>query len=112
FILSERSSAPAYPFSWKHLLRLQLGRRAVAIVANSESGAAYWNKHLRGRRLEVIRNGLPLDLIESAVPGDPSTIGLPADARVILFAGRLAPEKNLSVLVQALGDVLDKAPDC
>jgi glycosyltransferase involved in cell wall biosynthesis len=36
--------------------------------------------------------------------------GLPSDAELVLFAGRLSPEKNLFVLLEALDLVLDRHP--
>jgi glycosyltransferase involved in cell wall biosynthesis len=112
FVLSERSSALAYPRTWKNSLRLAIGRRASAIVANSEGGAAYWAAQTNAPRVEVIRNGLPLDLIRAAVSADPASLGLPRDARIVLFAGRLSPEKNVDTLVQALDDVLPELLNC
>jgi glycosyltransferase involved in cell wall biosynthesis len=112
FILSERSSSLAYPPTWKNWLRLRIGRRAAAIVANSEGGAAYWAAQAHSPRVEVIRNGLPLNLIQAAVPADPALLGLPSGARLILFAGRLSPEKNLDTLMRALDNVLAELPDC
>ncbi len=112
FVLSERSSAQAYPATWKHWLRLCVGRHAAAVVANSEGGAAYWAAQLRVPRVEVIRNGLQFDLIRAALPADPASVDFPSDARLILFAGRLSPEKNLSTLVQAVDTVLVELSDC
>jgi glycosyltransferase involved in cell wall biosynthesis len=110
FVLSERSSALAYPPTWKYWLRTQVGRCAVSIVANSQGGAAYWKPW--ATRIAVIRNGLSLDLIRNTASADPAVLGFHADARLILCAGRLSPEKNLDILVQALDKVLVKRPDC
>lgn len=110
FVFSERSSALAYPPTWKYWLRTQVGRRAVSIVANSEGGAVYWKPW--ATRIAVIRNGLSLDLIQSASPADPAVLGFPTDACMILCAGRFSPEKNLDILVQALDKVLVERPDC
>jgi len=112
FVLSERSSALAYPGTWKNWLRLHIGRRAAAIVANSKGGAAYWAARSRALRIAVIRNGLPLQLIHDTEPADPAALGLPAPARLILFAGRLSPEKNLDILVEALDQVLIAEAQC
>lgn len=112
FLLSERSSALAYPGTWKNWLRMRIGRRASAIVANSEGGAAYWAARSHPPRIAVIRNGLPLQLIQNTEPADPTALGLPTPTRLILFAGRLSPEKNLDVLVEALDEVLAARPEC
>lgn len=110
FMLSERSSELAYPATWKYWMRTQVGRFAITIVANSRDGAKYWKPW--ATRTEVIRNGLALDLIRNSEKADPGVLGLPANARLILCAGRLSPEKNLDTLVEALDKVLTKHLDC
>jgi glycosyltransferase involved in cell wall biosynthesis len=110
FVLSERCSALMYPATWKYWLRTQVGRCAVSIVANSESGAAYWKPW--ATRIAVIRNGLSFDRIRNTAPADPAVLGFPTNARLILFAGRLSPQKNVDVLVQALDKVLVERTDC
>jgi glycosyltransferase involved in cell wall biosynthesis len=104
FILSERSSARAYPPSWKHLVRFRVGLKARMIVANSQGGIDYWNRSPSPRR--VIRNGLPLHELHATTRAATESLGLPADARLILFAGRLSTEKNVSRLMAALDCVL------
>jgi glycosyltransferase involved in cell wall biosynthesis len=110
FLLCERSSAPAYGVGWKNRLRRWVGEGATAVVANSQSGLAYWGPTVAGRRL--IRNGIQLPVIRSAVPAAPETLGLPPDARIVLFAGRLNPEKNVATLLQALDTVLARQANC
>jgi glycosyltransferase involved in cell wall biosynthesis len=110
FVVSERSSALAYPPTLKHWLRTQVGRFAITIVANSQDGANYWRPW--ATRIEVIRNGLALDLIRSSAKVEPAVLGLPENARLILCAGRLSPEKNVGTLVEALDKVLTQNPDC
>ncbi|HFB66308.1 MAG TPA: glycosyltransferase [Aeromonadales bacterium] len=101
FILSERSSASCYPDGWKFFLRKQLGQRASAIVANSQGGLDYW------RSLKV---STPLYLIRNAIISVPPSAGLPNNSthqeRLILFAGRLSPEKNVMLLLSALTEVV------
>ena len=110
FVLSERSSAMAYRRGWKNRLRRLVGLGAIAVVANSQGGVDYWGPELGVRR--VIPNGLALQAIRSATAAEPETLGLPADARIVLFAGRMNAEKNVAILLQALDDVLDHQPDC
>jgi glycosyltransferase involved in cell wall biosynthesis len=109
FVLSERSSGLAYPGGWKIRLRRQVGRHADAVVANSQGGADYWGADVALRR--VIRNGLALQTLRAAQPASPETIELPADSRIVLFAGRLNPEKNVATLLDALEDVLARHVD-
>lgn len=108
-VVSERSSAAAYPSSWKTRLRLLLGRRAACIVANSHGGIDYWRPHMPGNKLHLVRN--------CVVPADDRT-GLPDDAiaahwvgrPVVLFAGRFSYEKNIPVLVESLILVAQQYP--
>jgi glycosyltransferase involved in cell wall biosynthesis len=51
----------------------------------------------------VVRNGIPLDAIGAAAPASDERAGLRAGERMILYAGRLSPEKNLENLIPALG---------
>ena len=112
FVLSERSSAMAYPASWKNWLRKVVGGQATAIVANSEGGANYWQSRARTGVLQVIRNGLAVDCIRAINSADPAQVGLPPDVRLILFAGRLNPEKNIETFLEALEGILESRPDC
>jgi glycosyltransferase involved in cell wall biosynthesis len=111
-ILSERASAQAYSSAWRDRLRIWIGRRATAIVANSSVGLDYWRAQGSEGRLFMVRNGLPLDRIREAVPSDPKSLGLPTNARVVLFAGRLVgPQKNIPLLLEALDEVLSEEED-
>lgn len=95
-IVTERSSERSYPPGWKSSLRLWAGRQADAIVANSEGGLDYWRAHGCGARLRLVRNAVaPQFSRHRHAPR--------ADGRsVVLFAGRLSPEKNVLRLVQAM----------
>lgn len=106
-VLSERASARAYPPGWKHRLRLRFGLRADAVVANSETGLRYWrDAGMRGQPF-VVRNGLFAERIVHAQPIVPEEVGLPADAKILLSAGRLVEQKNLPLLIDAADLVLD-----
>jgi D-inositol-3-phosphate glycosyltransferase len=62
-------------------------------------------------RVEVIHPGVDLDVFR---PRDPSTararLGLPVDARVLLFAGRIQPLKAPDVLLRAVAVLLEESP--
>jgi glycosyltransferase involved in cell wall biosynthesis len=111
-VISERSSSLAYPRTWKNSLRTRVGAGAAAVVANSQGGADYWARSCNSVPRTVIRNGIPLEQIAASVSADAASLGLNADTRIILFAGRLNPEKNLQVLVEALDAVLQIEQDC
>lgn len=110
-VLTERCSEEAYGLSWKNELRRCFGRRAVAVVANSEWGRAYWSTLRSKRPTVVIRNGVPVKEILSAVPNQvpiPNTESLP---RVVLAAGRFTEQKNFSLLLSALEEIFTRVPD-
>jgi len=110
FLVSERSSALMYTPNWKNRLRLGIGRLAKLVVANSQGGAAYWKPY--ASQTAIIHNGLSLDIIRNTAPINPVEFGIPVHTRIILFAGRLSPEKNLEILIEALRKVLVERPEC
>jgi glycosyltransferase involved in cell wall biosynthesis len=109
WILSERSAAAAYPPTWRNRLRAHLGRRASAIVANSQGGADYW-RTVVGERVPrfVIPNGLPLDAMDAVAPV-PRTLLPGGSAPLLLYVGRLyQQEKNVFGLALALRRVVEE----
>ena len=109
WILSERSSAPAYAASAKSLVRPILARRAGAVVANSAGGAAYWEGRLRPSvTLTVIPNAVPLAEIDAMEGAGPDRTGLDPAQEVVLFVGRFDREKNLHALIASLPVVLQR----
>ncbi len=63
-------------------------------------------------RVEVVHPGVDLDLFR---PYDEASVraelGLPADAAVLLFAGRIQPLKAPDVLLRAVAELVSDAPD-
>ena len=63
----------------------------------------------------------PITVMPTGIPIPPADLpspievrerwGIPAEARVVLYAGRLAPEKNLSMLLHAFTRIRDACPD-
>lgn len=108
WVLSERCAERAYEHGFENrVLRPWIARRASAIVANSNDGASYWAARSPGHPSRtVVRNALAVDEIAATGPARWEDLGLGSDVRVLLFAGRLAPQKSLDVLVEALGIVL------
>lgn len=101
WILSERSSRGAYPPSLLHRARRLVGARAAAIVANSEGGREHWAELLDSRvPIRVIPNIVPQAEIDAATRLDSTGKDL------ILYVGRLSPEKNLPTLLRALAGVM------
>lgn len=103
WILSERSSAPAYPPTWRNRLRVRMGKTADAIVANCAAGDAYWSEHGDPRvPRDVIPNAVPFDEIAAAEPAMPAHLQVSDRDTVVLFAGRFDAAKNIDRLIEAL----------
>jgi len=101
FILSERSSAAAYPPSLKNRLRVCVGRCAEAIVANSRGGKKYWQMQIKDSVPKyVIHNALPVGDIAMVSP-TMDDVRLPSTSKVVLFAGRFSQVKNIESLIRA-----------
>lgn len=60
--------------------------------------------------VEVISNGIELDRFSAAAPADREALGLPRAAGLALYVGRLGPEKNLPVLIEAFAHAIRNAP--
>lgn len=97
WVMTERCSKEAYeemPVSaW---LRRRLGRHARAVVANSRNGARYWAELLRSERIARVDNAIDLEMIRSARE-------VTTEVPVLLWAGRLVPQKAPEILIEALG---------
>ncbi len=106
FILSERSSASAYPPGWKTFFRGRIGRFASSIVANSQGGLDYWKSLRIKAPICLIRNCVTSVEHASVVTGK-----ITPTTPLILFAGRLSPEKNVMHLLDALIRVMNAAPE-
>jgi len=109
-ILREPSCASAYPRSVKTFLRKWIGRRADAIIANSDGGATYWRMLGGPAARHVVPNGIPLDQLETVRRASFSDLGVPPDRKVILYAGRFEEGKNLEILVEAISIVIADMP--
>jgi glycosyltransferase involved in cell wall biosynthesis len=112
FILTERSSAGAYPAEWKWRLRSRVAGAARAVVCNSFAGVEYWQKQGFGGRILVIRNGVVVEPPRDSWSADVSEMRLLAQQRVLLFAGRFSFEKNVGRLIEAFDTVLARYADC
>jgi glycosyltransferase involved in cell wall biosynthesis len=111
WILSERCCEEAYPPRIKSQLRQWTGARATAIISNSRGGDQYWQRWAPPSVARyVIPNALPLDEIAAAPPVTDTQAGLSPSDRVVLFAARLADQKNPQTLVRALARLKER-PD-
>lgn len=109
WVISERSSALGYPKSLKNRLRAFLGRRASAVASNSAGGDDYWRTQGMKSIRKIIPNAVAPELA-SVAPADPASAGLDPSLPLIVFAGRMSPEKNVGVLLEALERVLPSVP--
>ncbi|WP_229912422.1 D-inositol-3-phosphate glycosyltransferase [Kitasatospora herbaricolor] len=91
----------------------QVVEAADRLIANTAEEAAELALHYAARpdQLAVVHPGVNLDVFR---PGDQraarSRLGLPQDAAVLLFAGRIQPLKAPDVLLRAVAVLLDREP--
>lgn len=107
WILSEGSSAAAYPPSLLHRVRGLIGRSANACIVNSEGGRDYWKSlGVDAARIHVVPNATPLDAIDAAPPVRRADTG----EALVVYVGRLSSEKNVSLLLDALAILMRRRP--
>ncbi|MCP4512792.1 MAG: glycosyltransferase [Fuerstiella sp.] len=105
-IVSERC-VDTWKSGWQLKTDRRLFGRTDAMTANSESVAEFYatNAGVPRDLITVIPNGQPVLADDGPVSTGPTLreeIGLSADARVVGFVGRLAPQKCLPDLVWAI----------
>lgn len=109
WVMSERSAALNYPRSLLHNVRIALGKGADLIVPNSAGGVEYWISHgVDPTRIEIVPNFVPLEEVESADVLRDSRIA--ESDELVLYVGRLSPEKNLNALIDAMQHVCRQRP--
>jgi glycosyltransferase involved in cell wall biosynthesis len=101
-VLTERASKLAFDSSclltW---LRKQIGRRAKAVVANSATGASYWQGVLpKNTILCTIPNAIDVVSIQNVPPASRELTQI--DKKVILIVGRLSHEKAVEIVLKAI----------
>ena len=108
WILSERASDESYPPGLRAELRNVVGRRAAAVVSNSEKGRRYWTRLAPAMKQFVVPNGLPYDEIAATAPVRVEDHGIPVERPLVLFAGRFADQKNIRVMLRAFTQVVEQ----
>ncbi len=82
--------------------------RAALVLAIDEFIAAGLARQLSSTRVEVLGNGVDVDLFRPARPGEREQIrrdlGLPEDQSLVLFAGRFVPKKGFGWVAAAASD--------
>lgn len=104
---------------WKGRIERALDRRLATVsdrlVGNSNAVVEFYRElGVPDDRLEMIHSGIEID--DEAEPeadreGVRAEFGFPADAPLVLFAGRLAPQKRVRDLLKALDLVQIVEPD-
>ncbi|MFI9269537.1 D-inositol-3-phosphate glycosyltransferase [Kitasatospora sp. NPDC052896] len=92
----------------------QVVEAADRLIANTADEADELSRHYGARadQLAVVHPGVNLDVFR---PGDRraarARLGLPAEAAVLLFAGRIQPLKGPDVLLRAVSALLEQRPE-
>jgi glycosyltransferase involved in cell wall biosynthesis len=85
-------------------------RRCDLVIAVSPSAQNLLESLGVEAPMEIIPNGIDLERFERARPLAKSDLGLPPDAIVLMYVGRLGPEKNLSALLESFAGARRRAP--
>ncbi|MEP7355989.1 MAG: glycosyltransferase [Anaerolineales bacterium] len=86
-------------------------QRCDLVVAPSRGIAQVMKDLGVTREITVIPNGVDLSPFQNARPGRTrAEAGLPADAVVLMYLGRLGPEKNITFLMRAFAGVAAACP--
>ena len=101
------------PGGVKESVRGRVLGAATAIIANSENGATVWRRMLgEGARLYQVENAVPLAEILATPPASRRALDVPEGAEVVLFVGRLRPDKGVALLATSLAKLLALRPRC
>jgi glycosyltransferase involved in cell wall biosynthesis len=101
FVIREPNTRDSYPSTLRARLRVLVGRRAAAVIANSDGGAAYWAAVAPSIPTHVIPNAVPVEAIEAATPTE-----RPGNAALLVYVGRLVREKNVDIVLRAAARVM------
>ncbi len=109
-VVGTEHSTEATPLSWRRRALMRFtAPLSHALVAVSESvrDATRARSGRTKREIEVIPNGIAIEEWADAVPLDADALGVPSNAIRIGCVGRLAPEKGLEVVIEALARIPD-----
>ncbi len=88
----------------------RFARRCDLIIAVSAAAQSMLASLGVSAPIEIIPNGVDLEHFRQCVPASKSDLGLPPDARVLMYVGRLGVEKNLTTLLDAFAYAVHRAP--
>jgi D-inositol-3-phosphate glycosyltransferase len=92
----------------------QVVQAADMLIANTDAEAKQLINlyDAEAGRVEVVHPGVDLDVFRPQSKADARiALDLPADANVLLFAGRIQPLKAPDVLLRAVAELLGRSPD-
>jgi glycosyltransferase involved in cell wall biosynthesis len=114
WVATERNdpSIRTSPLDYRTLVRRhRILRGARVLVTNSERAVSYYRSLHPAGRCVFVENGYPLEELRSVTPADRSVIGVGANSTLVVSAGRLTQQKDMSTFVRALPLVLHEVPD-
>jgi glycosyltransferase involved in cell wall biosynthesis len=79
-------------------------------VSGSVATFSHQSAGLPAKKLVVIPNGVEVEPFASAAPADLSEFGIPANAPVVLFVGRLEEQKNPELMVTSFRLLKERHP--
>lgn len=110
WILSENNSALCYPPSAKNYVRRLVGPHCAAIASVCMTGLDYWRPFIGHTTAQYVTPIVPnSEEIEVTTPAR-TPLKHSKERRIVLFAGRFVPEKNVERLVRALPHVVLRYP--
>ncbi len=101
------------PQRWRWWLQRWAARRMHQVVCVSQQVAAHCQRQeqIPENKLVVIPNGIHLRAVEAAVSADDWVrFGIPPEAPVLLFVGRLDPQKGIETLLGQADELLHTLP--
>lgn len=110
-VVSERIYPPLMPTGrlWSALRQLTY-RHADVIVMQTKEGRRWVDETIPGAESAVIANPLKLPLVESEPVVSPDRF-VPKDCRLLLSVGRLDPQKNFPLLLNAFAEIAPRFPE-
>lgn len=111
-LVSERC-VDSWKSGWQHWLDRKLWPRTDRMIGNSESVANYYaGQGIDRERIVVIPNGVSVPAAPATSRGEfLASLGLPAEAKVALYVGRLAKQKRVKDLLWAAQLVRQTIPE-
>ncbi len=90
---------------------INTGFRADLVLVVSNHLAHWYEKYLLNTEIRVITNGIDRNLYLHPSPPPDWKKSLPTSKKVILYAGRISPEKGVHILAEAFALLAPKYPE-